>query len=122
MLFVKHPGIARHVMDAQELGLKDINFPLPLDKASTLDFFGKFTQNVQLLLKFIDHVDILDALSLRDDIDRSLISLSLNRVPPWGLHLVNIPHSTCDCGILKNTLIFERYWPKLFLLKPPPNN
>ena len=28
---------------------------------------------------------------------------------PWGLHLVNLLHSTCDCGILKNTLNFERY-------------
>ena len=39
----------------------------------------------------------------------------------WGLLLVNLSHSTCDHGILKNTLNFERYWPKLFLLKPPPN-
>ena len=26
-----------------------------------------------------------------------------------GLHLVNISHSTCDRGILKNTLNFQRY-------------
>ena len=29
--------------------------------------------------------------------------------PTWGLHLVNISHSTCDRGILKNTLNFQRY-------------
>ena len=28
---------------------------------------------------------------------------------PRGLHLVNISHSTCNCGILKNTLNFQRY-------------
>ena len=46
----------------------------------------------------------------------------------WGLHLVNISHSTYDHGILTNTLNFERYWPKHFFvetpsqyLKPPPH-
>ena len=40
---------------------------------------------------------------------------------PRGLHLVNLSHSTCNRGILKNTLNFYRYWSKLLLLKPPPN-
>ena len=43
LLFGKHPRIACHVLDAQEPILKDINFPIPLDKAFALEFIGKFT-------------------------------------------------------------------------------
>ena len=39
----------------------------------------------------------------------------------WGIHWVNLSHSTFNHGVLKNTLNFCRYWSKLLLLKPPPN-
>ena len=45
----------------------------------------------------------------------------LTPLETWGLHLVNLSHSTYDRGILKNTLNFQIYCPNLFLLKPPPN-
>ena len=39
----------------------------------------------------------------------------------WGIHSVNLSHSTCNHGVLKNTLNFCRYWSKILLLKAPPN-
>ena len=81
LLFGKQPGIARPLSDAQEPGLKDINFPIPLDKDSALDFVSKFTRNVPLLLKFIDPIDTICTLSLGDDVDQTPTCFPVDKEP-----------------------------------------